>query len=221
MFPDLLDKSNDSVWLKGAHFSHRPGYIACLEVVAYARCSERRVWFTPSVRLFIPGSVLYTQSLFCTSVHLLYPVRSPQSAVRSPPSAVRSPQSAVRSPQSAVHGPQSIFYTVRTTNHWLEQQTTNRKVKSTTTCSAFWQNKLHFTHFTIKLNCLWILTVYCVSSDSLEFWKDHFKRSDMNRRCVFLFISRFICFSLLLLEQEHSLVNRFSLIEVSLKTSLY
>ena len=42
-----------------------------------------------------------------SAVCLIYPVRSPQSAVRSPQSAVRSPQSAVRSPQSAVRSPQS------------------------------------------------------------------------------------------------------------------
>ena len=54
-------------------------------------------------------------------------------------------------------------------------------------------------------------TVYCVSSNLLEFWKDRFERSEMTRRCVFLLI----CFSLVLLEQEHSSINRFSLIEGS------
>ena len=65
----------------------------------------------------------------------------------------------------------------------VNRQRHSRFKNWTATWSAFRQKKLHFT---TKLNFLWVLTVHCVSSDSLQFchllsFTDHLLNNNLRR----------------------------------------
>ena len=81
MFPNLQNKSNDSMSLIGSHFCTKGCNTAYREDVAYALNSESgcNVQCTPSVHLFIPKSMFYTQSIMPSPCFIQEPVFYTQS----------------------------------------------------------------------------------------------------------------------------------------------